>query len=58
MGKLDLQYHGSCGEQEAETAAVRMPGRFIGKHSPEADTPPKAGLNPTLNHGFSHFGLT
>ena len=47
MVKLDLQYYGSCREQETEGPAVHMPGRFIGKHSPEADTPPKAGLNPT-----------
>ena len=49
MGKLDLQYHGSHGEQEAEGAAGRMPGRFKGKHSPEANMPLRLGL--TLHSG-------
>ena len=31
-GEIDLQYHGSFGEQEAEGAVGCMPGRFIGKH--------------------------
>ena len=49
MGKLDLQYHSSQGEQEAEGAAGRMPGRFKGKHSPEANMPLRLGL--TLHSG-------